>query len=64
MRPLLDCKVILEVKCEECDGEGAFRNQYKYLNDAEKCSECDGYGAKLTRFTLLSLKNLLEGGTL
>lgn len=61
IRPLLDVKIILEVKCEQCEGTGHLYGNEIYNTE---CAECEGHGAKLTRFTLLSLKNLLEGGTL
>lgn len=60
MKPLLDCKIIVEIHCPECDGTGL----YKQIQKDYRCSECDGTGHYQMRITLLSLKNLLEGGQL
>lgn len=54
-------KIIIEIPCTECSGDGEFVLQN---DDIRTCSDCDGTGYEELKITLLALKNLLDGGIL
>ncbi len=54
-------KILIEIPCFECDGEGKTLDLNK---ERVICSDCDGTGYTHSRISLGALKLLLNGGTL
>lgn len=59
--PIKSIRVVLEVPCDECNGEGVI--YFEEGNQAE-CPECRGIAYFREKLSLLRLKHLLDGGDL